>query len=283
MQPQLTAHLAHLALRSPDPERAARFYERVVGMSLHERRPDGGFVLGWGRGCPALELAPGPGGVEHVALEVPEPPVLDALIARVEAAGVAHHAHPGDCDARLSLSDPDGNRVLVLGALDRSGERSGNPGHRPLRIQHVTYGSAHLEPMVDFYVRVLGFRVSDRMGDVFTWMRCDHEHHTIAVVAAGSARLDHFSFDVEGWEALKVWCDRLSTLDVPLTWGPGRHGPGNNLFVMFDDPDGNRVELSAEMERYWDERAQQTPRLWEAHPRTTNLWGPTPAWREVSR
>jgi catechol 2,3-dioxygenase len=35
--------------------------------------------------------------------------------------------------------------------------------------------------------------------------------------------------------------------------GPGRHGPGNNLFVFFDDPSGNHIELSAEMERFHDD------------------------------
>ena len=58
-----------------------------------------------------------------------------------------------------------------------------------------------------------------------------------------------------------------------MTWGPGRHGPGNNLFIMFDDPAGNHVELSAEMEQFHDEQADHPVRHWRPVPRSINLWG----------
>jgi hypothetical protein len=68
-----------------------------------------------------------------------------------------------------------------------------------------------------------------------------------------------------------------------VQWGPGRHGPGNNLFLFFDDPAGNHVELSAEMERFFDDYAQYEPRIWNADPATVNLWGgQVPRWRNVA-
>ncbi len=33
-----------------------------------------------------------------------------------------------------------------------------------------------------------------------------------------------------------------------MFFGPGRHGPGNNLFFMVVDADRNRLEFSAELE-----------------------------------
>ena len=45
--------------------------------------------------------------------------------------------------------------------------------------------------------------------------------------------------------------------------GTGRHGPGNNLFLFFDDLDGNHIELSAEMERFFDDSADYAPRIWK--------------------
>jgi len=69
---------------------------------------------------------------------------------------------------------------------------------------------------------------------------------------------------------------------VPVLWGPGRHGPGGNLFVFFDDLDGNHIELSAEMERFFDDRAHYEARTWNAGPSTINLWGgQLPRWRTV--
>ena len=43
--------------------------------------------------------------------------------------------------------------------------------------------------------------------------------------------------------------DHLASLDVKIAWDPGRHGPGNNLFFIINDTDGNWVELSAELEQ----------------------------------
>ena len=35
-------------------------------------------------------------------------------------------------------------------------------------------------------------------------------------------------------------------------WGPGRHGPGNNLFVFYTYPDGDWIEISGELETIYD-------------------------------
>jgi hypothetical protein len=62
----------------------------------------------------------------------------------------------------------------------------------------------------------------------------------------------------------------MASLRIPLWWGPGRHGPGNNLFFMIEDPDGHKVEFSAELERVPRETDFRT---WPHEQRTLNLWG----------
>ena len=52
-------------------------------------------------------------------------------------------------------------------------------------------------------------------------------------------------------------------------WGPGRHGPGNNLFVFIEDPDGNWIEISAELEIIQDRLIKD----WPQEEKTLNLWG----------
>jgi len=69
---------------------------------------------------------------------------------------------------------------------------------------------------------------------------------------------------------LRDWADRVGRLGIALWWGPGRHGPGNNLFFMIEDPDGHKVELSAELELMPKEMAWRT---WPHEQRTLNLWG----------
>jgi len=81
------------------------------------------------------------------------------------------------------------------------------------------------------------------------WLRTDHEHHSLAIFT-GPCAVDHFSFELPDWNAIRDWADHFSSFDIELIWGPGRHGPGNNLFIFIADPDGNKIELSAELESY---------------------------------
>ena len=272
--------LSHVSLAVEDPPEAAAYYARTLGLAVSETLADGTIRLGWGQGFHALELTLGH-GLAHFGLELSDEAAVAALESRLQAHGVpaAREALAGDHVPVLAFRDPDGHRVEAHAPVDRSGEHAADAGRRPVRIHHVTLASAALAEQVAFYEQVLGFRVSDRMGEVFAWLRCNQEHHTVAVVEADQAGLDHYAYEIDSWASLKTWCDELAARDVPLQWGPGRHGPGNNVFVMFDDLDGNHVELSCEMERYWDDRAQYEPRHWAPGARTVNLWGPVPSWR----
>ena len=69
---------------------------------------------------------------------------------------------------------------------------------------------------------------------------------------------------------IRDWADRMGKLGIALWWGPGRHGPGNNLFFMVEDPDGYKVEFSAELELIPKEVPYRT---WPHEQRTLNLWG----------
>lgn len=276
------AKLSHVGLRAPDATGLRRFYEDVVGMVTHEE--ESGLRLGWGAGHHAIEIFPGPAALDHFALELPGDEELDILAHHLQSSGVSitEKSPVGDHPATFEIEDPDGNRIELHGPVDRSGEHAADSGRRPVRIHHVTLATTSMASMVDFYVETLGFRVSDRMGDKFTWLRCNREHHTVAIVESDDARsLDHYAFELHGWEDFKTWCDELAARNVSVRWGPGRHGPGNNLFIFFDDSAGFHVELSSELERYWDDVAEYTPRRWEVDPRTTNLWGGQSAdWRE---
>ncbi len=269
--------LASIALGVPDVGRSTRFYEDVVGMVGDGQAVQGTAHLGWGLGAPVLTLSSGSPALEHFALEIPEPAELETLLDRL-----AHHGV--DCNERGDgvhvLSDPDGRELHLHGRVRRPAEHLSSAGRRPIRLQHLTLATDSMTEVLDFYQEAMGMRLSDRMGYDFAWLRCGHEHHTIAVVATATPTLvDHFSFDVAGWQDFRDWGDRLASAGVDVTWGPGRHGPGNNLFIMFDDPDGFHVELSAEMELFHDDRVQYEPRVWETSARSVNLWGQVPPWR----
>jgi catechol 2,3-dioxygenase len=277
----LSARLSHVALGTATLEATRAFYEDHVGLSVVERAAEGTIRMGLGAGAHVLELTEG-SGLGHFALELASEREIEEVATRLGARGIETTwlAATRDQLRALAFTDPDGHRIHLHGRIDRSGEARGGNGRRPLALHHITLSTEDVPALAEFYVSVLQFRVSDRMEDRFMWLRCNREHHTVAIVEGPSRGLDHYCYEVEDWNELKYWCDQLAAGDVSVTWGPGRHGPGNNLFIFFDDPDGVRIELSCEMERFWDDVVTYgAPRNWTPGTHAVNLWGPAPEWR----
>ena len=144
--------------------------------------------------------------------------------------------------------------------------------HAPL--QHLTLQSLDLKKFINFYNKKLGFVISDRVidenGEITTcFLRSNKQHHSIACFKAQNIGIDHHSYEVGKWNLIRDWCDHISRNGLTLFWGPGRHGPGNNLFVFFEDCDGNKIELSAELELIKNRKYID----WPHESRTLNLWG----------
>lgn len=284
--------VSHIGFTVPDVAAAEVFYTRVLGLVRHDELDDGGVRLGWGAGHHVIDLLPGERGLAHFGFEVRDDNGLSGIRERLSTAGYtveeldpAFIDHAVGASTGLLTRTPEGTVVHFHSEVFRQGENSADPGRRPIKFQHTTIGTADMQPMVDFFVNTIGFRISDQLADGrFCWLRSDHDHHTLAVVNVGERGiLDHYSYDLAEWEDFKSWCDRLTELDVKVEWGPGRHGPGNNLFVFFNDPAGTHIELSAEMEKFYDETVTYVPRRWNPTPASVNLWGgQLPRWRRTS-
>lgn len=283
--------VSHVGFLVPDVAATAEFYSRVLGLAVHGDLAGGGLRLGWGTGHHVMDLLPGERGLHHFGFEVRDPGGIAALHERLRDAGLAVDIldptfldHAVDATG-IAVTDPDGNTVHFHGPVQRPGENAADTGRRPVKYQHITLATADLPRMVAFYVGLVGFRLSDQLADGgFAWLRSNRDHHTLAIVQTGvGGGIDHYSYDLAEWDDFKSWCDRLTDENVDVAWGPGRHGPGNNLFVFFDDPAGNHIELSAEMEKFHDDRVIYAPRRWQPIPKSVNLWGgQLPTWRTTS-
>lgn len=283
---------SHVGFRVPDVASTADFYGRVLGLVIQTELDDGGLRLGWGTGHHVMDLLRGDQALDHFGFEVRDPAGLESLRARFDTARLqVRDLDPAVLDdavganAGIAVTDPDGNTVHFHGPVQRQGENAADPGRRPIKYQHITLATTDVPRMIAFYVGLVGFRISDQLDDGrFAWLRSNRDHHTLAIVNTGtSGDIDHYSYDLAEWEDFKSWCDRLTDENVDVAWGPGRHGPGNNLFVFFDDPAGNHIELSAEMEKFHDDRVTYVPRRWEPTPNSVNLWGgQLPTWRKTS-
>ena len=270
MELQAALHSIHIS--SPDPLAAARFYGSTYDMELAPIA-DGYRCIGPGR---ELKLSSGPANrLKYVHFALHSASAWEAFAARVQ--DLEHRALPdgfANEPQAIGLQDPDGNlAVFTPPAADpHTGKNTGLP---PVTLQHLGLRTANLPDLLAFYTGKLGFVLSDAVRDPqgalrACFLRSDNLHHSLALFYAPVAGFDHQSFEAPDWDSMKVWGDRMAALQVPIVWGIGRHGPGNDVFFMVRDPDGNLAEISAEIEHCAPGRPAG---LWPHEERTLNLWG----------
>jgi catechol 2,3-dioxygenase len=268
---ELQAALRSLHLFSPDPLQAASFYSRTYGMS---QEPAGAAYLCRARGR-EIRFSEGPANqlaYAHFALASNQ--AWQAFTKRVQQLPAVPLPESFAGQQAIALRDPDGNQLVFT--APQPAETGAQPdGLPPAVLQHFALRTADLPAMLDFYTTSLGFLLSDAVRDAegglrACFLRTDVLHHALALFFAPQACFDHQSFETEDWDAMKSWGDRMATQRVPIVWGIGRHGPGNDVFFMVRDPDGNLAEISAEIEHC---AADRPAGLWAHEERTLNLWG----------
>ncbi|WP_334184570.1 VOC family protein [Novosphingobium sp.] len=267
----LLANLHYLEIACADPARTAAFYEEVMDYSLSRqgdaivaRAPDRNLIFVAGK----------PKSLVCAGYALPGADELTRLRSRIREAGWPYHDGPTLMfDEAVEVSDPDGNRFVF--GLAHDGPPSVSSHALSARLQHVVLASRTPDKIIAFFTDVLGFTLSDVVlddqGEVRTsFLRCSEEHHSFAVFLAPEDRLDHHCYETTDWNAIRDWADHMAARHIKVQWGPGRHGPGNNLFIFVHDPDGNWVEISAELEVVKHDRPVGQ---WPHEQRTLNSWG----------
>jgi catechol 2,3-dioxygenase len=137
-------------------------------------------------------------------------------------------------------------------------ERPIDPG---VDIGHVHLRVADLECALDFYCRVLGFELMQKMGGEAAFVSAGGYHHHIGLNTwesrggspppPGATGLYHFAIRYPSRPALADALRRLRAAKIPLE-GAADHGVSEALYLR--DPDGNGIEL------YYDRPRQKWPK-----------------------
>lgn len=267
----LTATLCYLEIGCSDPAQSAAFYECAMGYACTQHE------TGWTASAPDRHLIfvhGAPKTLVSAGFAVPDTNELARLRERLDNADWPYTLGATDLFREaITVQDPDGNR-FAFGLTAPDEQEAGEP-LPPARLQHVVMASRDPARIVRFFVDVLRFTLSDDVlddqGGVRTsFLRCSQEHHSFAVFLAPENRLDHHCYETSDWNAIRDWADHMASEHIRIQWGPGRHGPGNNLFIFIHDPDGNWVEISAELEIVQHDRPIGQ---WAHEQRTLNSWG----------
>ena len=271
--------IGHATFQTPDVARQIAYFTDIVGLVLEERDGDRAY-LATRLGDLVVQLEKGAAPrCARISFQVaPETDFAD-LRRGLEAEGVRCDLRadpsPGIAQA-LTFADPKGTLIEVF-TTARPFERKTPPsGVGPLKLGHLAFCVDDPKAFADFYGRVLGFRVSDWIEDWFVFMRCGPDHHTVNFVQGKTTRMHHIAFELKDWAHVLTACDYLGSKDIPIIWGPGRHGPGHNIFTYHRNPDDQIIELFTELDKMMDESLGYfDPRPWHRdRPQRPKVWGP---------
>ena len=220
--------------------------------------------------------------LDYVAYEL-EPGLTladaEAELAR-RGASTQRHAVPVRGEGLL-LSDPDGNRVVLI---ERKKPEDVRPpimiptntlrGYHPRRLGHMNYLTADVERIHRWYSEVLGFRTTDWIGDAAVWMHIDSRHHVLAFLNKGYAHVHHTAYDLVDWGEIRNALDHIAKHGRYVTWGPLRHGMAQNLAVywrMWEEE--HFIELCTDMQVL---EADHQMVVHPDNPYSSNTWGILP-------
>lgn len=263
-------HLRRIAISVPDLGAAANFYRDVWLLQAAGDMKGYTALRTAATGHADFVLRQGTAGIDHVCLSVSTAAALQALSETLRAAGTGLTAlapdelFPGEIEG-VRFKDTDGRTFhLVMAEPDAPVPAAGVSPLAPQSIGHLVLWSPD-QARTEAFLGLLGFQVTDRTHLGMSFLRCNRDHHTIALVKSGNGKtgIQHIAFDVTTIDNVMRNYARLRDRGIACVWGVGRHGPGNNIFSYYQDPAGIFIEYYGEMD----------PQP-EAFPEAEIFWGP---------
>ena len=267
--------LRSVELEVPDRDSAVRFLLDVWGLLDAGERSGTSYLRGT-EDLPyvvSVTRASAP-AVAAVTFSGTKPEVL-RIRKRAAAAGaplgpMRDFDEPGGGTGFL-VQGPEGHVFRFLAEKKRT-KKLRSDRDRPMQVTHVVLNAQDREACTRFAVDVLGFKLSDRTG-FMNFVRCDRVHHAIAYAQADNSLLNHIAFEMTDIDAVMRGLGRLKDAGFETFWGPGRHGPGNNVFAYFVAPFGAAVEYTTEVQRIGPSYKVGGPQDWKWPPKRNDHWG----------
>jgi catechol 2,3-dioxygenase len=271
--------LRSVELGVTDLNQSAAFYSRVWGLEPIASDGDTIHLRGSNEEHHAVTLRERPtASLLGVHFSAVNREAVDALHARAIAQGVTVIAAPTDLSASagggygFQFRTPEGHILNIASDVARH-QNVNADSSVPNKLSHVVLNSAKIEQQTAFFVDTLGFKWSDST-DMMDFVRCSGDHHSIAMARGNGPTLNHCAFEVPSIDGLMRGAGRMKKHGFNVEWGIGRHGPGDNVFGYFVEPNGFVVEYTAEVQQV-DEATYQAhdADYWRAFPMRPCRWG----------
>jgi catechol 2,3-dioxygenase-like lactoylglutathione lyase family enzyme len=238
--------IGHATFETPNLEKAIAYYTDTMGLVLAAREKDRAYLASK-IGLLTIVLARASAArCMKLSFEVAPGEDFGELSRALAADGVnselRNDSLPG-IDQVLSFADHKGTTIELFKDWSYLGKDAQVSGIGPLKLGHVAFVVQDVNATVAFYERVLGFRVSDWIGDFFVFMRCNPDHHAVNFIKGETVKLHHMAFELKDFIHIQNSCDLFGQRNIPIIWGPLRQGPGHNIATYHRNHDDEVVEL----------------------------------------
>lgn len=260
-----------------DVESMMSYYSDIIGFTLTERGSDGSayFSSSTDHHNVALNPTNGRTGLTRIGLQLRPGITLNDADAHLRANGIQAQlktdARPGVPEL-LEFTDLDGYIVQLYTTMEIAAPGFKQSGVVPNKLGHISVRVKDAKKSVEFY-KLLGFVNTDWIEDFFGFMTCNTDHHVLNFFTSDRQGMHHIAFELRDYSHMIRALDFLGRQNIPILWGPSRHGAGHNIATYHHDPEKNMVELFTDIDVYIEDLDCFEPRPWHEHyPQKPQVW-----------
>ena len=288
--------IGHAVFSTADLDKEIDHYCDVVGLQLVERDRQRAFLAtNSGQLSVVLELGSRE-NCDAISFEVSKTMSFEDMARELSAQGLKSEVRNDsvpDLAQVLRFSDIKGTQLELFSEPRFVPKGPPKGGATTLKLGHLAFVVKDPKATADFYAKVLGFRVSDWIGDFFVFMRCGVDHHTVNFIRGATVKMHHIAFEMRDTAHLHNALDQLGQKRIEIIWGPVRHGPGHNVAAYHLDPSGQMIEFFAELDQMSDEEdgffdpkpwhrdLPQKPKIWNPNEQR-DMWGVGPTAKFIN-
>ncbi len=257
------SQLGYLVFEVSDPDAWESFATRVLGLTVAERHPGGGFSLRMDDHKQRFFITPGPrDDMVAVGLQVDSSADIDAASDRLRAAGVevrdgsSEQASARDVAGLVQFTEPAGQTIEIfhgpaMGAAPfRSDVLVGPFVADDMGLGHAVFRSNNVEESAAFFCDNVGFIWSDRITcDLSGYMvdiiftHTNARHHTVAFGERLPKSIHHFMLESRSIDDMGMAYDRAQDNGVKIIQTIGRH-PNDQMISFYAlTPSGFQFEF----------------------------------------
>ena len=283
--------MGHATFETADLDRQIEYYTQVTGLALIAREKGRAFLAARA-GTLAIELRQATEKrCAQLSFQVAPDEDFADMAKRLAADGIKSDiksdAMPGTPKV-ISFQDPKGTTIELFTEFKPLGLEQNSGGIGPFKLGHLAFHVPDPKAMAEFYIKVLGFKVSDWIADFFVFLRCNADHHVVNFIQGPDIKMHHIAFELRDFSHLQNACDIFGRKNIPILWGPVRLGPGHNVATFNKNADDWMVEYFCELDqmkdealgfydsRPWHKDFPQYPKVWDSHG-AAFIWGLPPS------